>query len=42
LDQKHGEEEKGNSERFDQLVQVMLTQPVPSEKLAKEASIKAG
>ena len=25
--------------RFDQLLQVMITQPVPSEKLAKEARI---
>jgi hypothetical protein len=30
------------AERFDQLLQVVVTQPVPSEKLAKEANIKAG
>jgi hypothetical protein len=42
LDQKHGEEKREIVERFDQLLRVMVNQPVPSEKLAKEATIKAG
>jgi hypothetical protein len=29
--------QNSSKKRFDQLLQVMVTQPVPSEKLAKEA-----
>jgi hypothetical protein len=40
-DQRHGEKKSETDERFDQLLQAMVTQPVPSEKLSSNDASRA-